>query len=85
MQNSQPNPAVVSEIYRALVLLGAQSDLLGAVGSWGDSLPEEEVLAHLRAWNDLAYSEIKARTEHYAASSRPLDCTQGEVREMLLR
>ena len=85
MQNSQPNPAVVSEIYRALVLLGAQSDLLGTIGSWGDSLPEQEVLANLRAWNDLAYSEIKARTEHYAASSHPLDCTQVETREMSMR
>ena len=36
MQNSKPNPEIVSEIYRALVLLGAQPDLLGTVGSWGD-------------------------------------------------
>jgi hypothetical protein len=85
MQNSQPNPEIVSELYRALVLLGAKSDLLGTVGSWGDSLPEAEVLSSLRAWNAYAYDEIKARTEHYEVSSRPLDCSPVEARGMSLR
>ena len=31
----------------------------------GDSLPNEDVLAILRAWNDKTLAEIKWRTEHY--------------------
>lgn len=85
MPNSQPNTEIVSELYRALVLLGAQSDLLGTVGSWGDSIPETEVLSGLRAWNAHAYNEIKARTEHYEVSCRPLDCSPVEARGMSLR
>ncbi len=81
MQTSQPNPEIVSELYRALVLLGAQSNLLGIVGSWGD-LPEAEVLSGLKAWNGHAFDEIKARTEHYEVSGRPLGYIQVEAREM---
>jgi hypothetical protein len=70
MQNSQPNPEIVSEIYRTLVLLGAQSDLLGTVGSWGDSLPEAEVLSGLKAWNGRAFDEIKSRLQSILSRSR---------------
>lgn len=50
---------ITQEIYRAMESLGAQSDLLGIVGSWGDSLPPERVLSMLRAWN----TETTKRTE----------------------
>lgn len=63
------NQEIVVEIYLALVLLGAESDLLGTVGSWGDSLPEEDVLSGLKAWNEATLKEIKGRVEHYALSS----------------
>lgn len=43
---------IVGEIYKAFELLGAESDLLGTVGSWGDCLPDEDVLANLRTWNE---------------------------------
>jgi hypothetical protein len=46
------NREVVAEIYRSLETLGAKFDLLGIVGSWGDSLPESQVLRLLRAWNN---------------------------------
>jgi hypothetical protein len=69
MANSNtPNPQIVSEIYRSLVLLGAGSDLLGAVGSWGNSLPESDVLSELRAWNDATVAEVKGRITHYGDS-----------------
>jgi len=45
------NHKIVDEIYRALEHLGADPRLLGIVGSWGDSLTDEEVLASLRKWN----------------------------------
>lgn len=40
-----------SEIYRAMERLGADRDLLAAVGSWGDTLLDQEVLALLQEWN----------------------------------
>lgn len=39
------------DIYSALELAGADSWLLGIVGSWGDTLPDEEVLKMLAQWN----------------------------------
>lgn len=62
---------IVGEIYRAFVLLGAESDLLGTIGSWGDSLPDADVLARLQAWNDATKREIEGRIEHYEISCRP--------------
>ena len=41
-----------TELYKALDLLGAKSDLLGIVGSWGDTQDDEWVLTELRAWNE---------------------------------
>ena len=40
-----------SEIYRALETLGADRKLLATVGSWGDTLQDEEVLQLLKEWN----------------------------------
>jgi hypothetical protein len=66
--NSSPDPEIVSELYRTLVLLGADHALLGTVGSWGNSLPESEVLANLRGWNQETLKEITARIESYEVS-----------------
>jgi len=41
-----------SEIYRALELLGANRELLATVGSWADTLDDEEVLKLLKHWNE---------------------------------
>lgn len=43
--------AVHGELYRATQSLGAGSDLLGILGSWGDTATMEEVLEMLRAYN----------------------------------
>ena len=40
-----------SEIYRALERLGADRKLLATVGSWGDTLTDDEVLTLLKQWN----------------------------------
>jgi hypothetical protein len=74
------NPEIKSEIYRSLVLLGAESDLLSTVGSWGESLPDEDVLANLKAWNDATLKESRERIEHYEMTSRRSDYNQGEDR-----
>ena len=79
MQAQTVNREVVSELYRALVLLGANNDLLGTVGSWGDSLPDPDVLANLKGWNEETLKEITRRIEHYGMSSHHLAYTQVEV------
>lgn len=43
--------AIHGELYRAAESLGAGSDLLGILGSWGDTASTEEVLEMLRAYN----------------------------------
>jgi hypothetical protein len=43
--------AIVGELYKAMATLGADPKLLGAVGSWGDTLDDDSVLALLREWN----------------------------------
>lgn len=40
-----------AEIYTALQKLGADRELLATVGSWGDTLPDGDVLELLREWN----------------------------------
>ena len=66
---------IIGEIYRSLVLLGADHGLLGSVGSWGDSLPDSEVLAGLQAWNTATLAEIKGRIEHYEVSCPHKGCS----------
>jgi hypothetical protein len=75
MGNQSLNRAIQDELCRSLALLGAGSDLLGTVGSWGDSLPDEDVLTNLRCWNDATANEIKQRIEQFGTSSRQSDCS----------
>jgi hypothetical protein len=41
-----------SEIYVAMESLGAPPRLLAVIGSWGDTLSDEAVLAVLKEWNE---------------------------------
>lgn len=61
---------IIGEIYQSLVLLGAESDLLGTLGSWGEGLADAIVLENLRQWNDRQFAEIRGRIEHYEMTSR---------------
>ena len=80
MQSYQPNQEIVQELYRTLVLLGAEPDVLGAVGSWGNSLPEEDVLARLQTWNHATQNSLSRRTAHYEATfCRPAYDPDGEL------
>lgn len=40
------------ELYKTIQLMGGKSDILGIVGSWGDTLPDEDILNGLRDYND---------------------------------
>ena len=73
---------IVQELYRTLTLLGAESDLLGTVGSWGTSLPDDDVLANLKHWNQETVNDLKARIEHYEMSSRRPAYIQGEGQQI---
>ena len=44
-------PGTPDEARRALRRLGADVDLRSIVDSWGDTLPDEEILHLLRNWN----------------------------------
>jgi hypothetical protein len=75
------NLDILSEIYRSLILLDADAGLLGTVGSWRHTLPDEDVLAGLRAWNTAAAREIKERIERYEMTSPRLAYSQSGDRQ----
>jgi hypothetical protein len=58
------NREIVREVYKAMVFLGARSDLLSVVGSWGDSLTDAEVLHELRKGNEFAAVDLEERIGH---------------------
>ena len=39
------------QVNRVLEFLGADTHLLTTIGSWGDTITDEQVLAELRSWN----------------------------------
>lgn len=69
---------VILEIYGALVLLGAESDLLGVIGSWKSDLSNDHVVGSLRAWSFSARDRIKRRIEHYEMSLPHWACIPDE-------
>ncbi len=44
---------IFTEMIKTITILGAQSDLLCIVCSFGDTLTDEEVLEMLRDWNSI--------------------------------
>lgn len=42
---------IAVQMYAACQKLGARSDLLGIIGSYGDTLTDREVLDRLKRWN----------------------------------
>ncbi len=45
---------IINEIAETLAMLGAPSGLMACIGSWGDTLPQDEILEMWRDWNQLA-------------------------------
>ena len=52
---------IKNEIYWALSLLGGKSDILGTVGSWKDTMPDEDILSCLKLWNEWKRKELSER------------------------
>lgn len=48
---------IIGEIAETLIMLGAPSGLMACVGSWGDTLPQDEILEMWRDWNQSAKKE----------------------------
>ena len=44
---------IVRELYQACEMLGADPGLLSAIGSWGDTLDDAEILKTLKSWNEM--------------------------------
>jgi hypothetical protein len=42
---------IAAELYAAVQKLGGKSDLLGIIGSYGDTLTDRQVLDRLKRWN----------------------------------
>lgn len=42
---------IIIEISKALTSLGACPDLLGIIGSWGDTLTQKQILSLLKRYN----------------------------------
>jgi hypothetical protein len=72
---------IILEIYRSLVLLGADFKLLSAIGSWKDSLPDNDVLQNVKGWNMATLSELKERIEHYEISCPHQVCNTDVARQ----
>ena len=52
---------ILNEIIKSISLLGAKSDLIGTLASWGDTQSDEEILNNLKSWNNWKSSELKER------------------------
>jgi hypothetical protein len=67
------------ELYLSLLLLGADSMLLGALESWRDGAKDKDVLADVRNWNEAKLLEMK---EWLATmSGAELDETRSRIRQ----
>jgi hypothetical protein len=62
------NDLIIAELYRTLLLLGADHQLLGTIGSWADGSSEKDVLTNIQAWNSATAQELKARIEQTQVS-----------------
>lgn len=51
---------IISEIVKSVRLLGGDFEIAATIGSWGDTLEDEEVLSLLRHWN----ARVAARAAH---------------------
>lgn len=52
---------IARELYKAIETLGGSGQLLATVGSYGDTLDDDDVLAMLRTWNDQHRTPIAPR------------------------
>lgn len=56
---SEAERGIRGELYRSLLLLGADPMLLASAASWASGAQDEEVLADVRNWNEAKLLEMK--------------------------
>lgn len=66
MADDKIKAKIAHELYEAVRKMDANSDLLSIIGSYGDTLGDEEVLDRLREWNS-AHEDSFTRREDPAA------------------
>ena len=64
---SELDHRIIDELTRTLTLLGVNSDLLAAVGSWYKTVSSEIVLSYLQQWNRDKLKELEERLSLYSA------------------
>ncbi len=64
-RRSGASTQIRSEIYRTLELLGADPAVLAAVGRWGDTLGDAEVLRVLKQWNEAEGVRSKYQPDYF--------------------
>lgn len=57
--------AIIKEIYKALISLGAGSWLAGTVNSWKSTMPAKATLKELCRWNADYAQKLRDRIQHY--------------------
>ena len=68
-----------TEIYLALVLLGAEPMLLSAVAAWRAGVDDQDTLADLRNWNEAKLLELKEWLP--TMTEGELETTQERIRQ----
>lgn len=71
MKYTRTQKEICSEIYRALEKHGANADILSIVGSWMDTMDDEEILSMLIDYNrgEPLFSEVIASTDRREKTS----------------
>ncbi len=71
--------SIRGELYRSLVLLGADEMLLASAASWANGAADEEVLAGLGNWNEAKLLEMKEWLP--TMSGAQFDAVQEQIRQ----
>lgn len=61
---TQTQYEIIAEIAKAAEKLGANSGLIANIMSWGDTLPDNEILDNLRDWNNRRFAKTSRTLQH---------------------
>jgi hypothetical protein len=70
---------IMSELYKACEVLGADSDLLCIIGSFRDTLPDDEFLTMIRDYNETGITWSKVSYCIKAGSQECVSCKNRHV------
>lgn len=76
---SKVERGIRGELYRSLVLLGADPMLLASAAAWASGADDEEVLAGVRNWNEAKLLELKEWLP--TMTGRQFEAVQEQIRQ----